>query len=74
MATLSTAEKAQVTWAIGYLEGNHDLPIDQKVVETLLPMQSKFGFGGGQGKLGLEESLRDAPIRTLLQCLLAVAG
>lgn len=74
MAQLTSSEKTSIQHLIDYLKGNHDLPVDQRVVQTLEPLQAKFGFGGGRGKAGLQDSLRDAPIATLLTCLLAVAA
>lgn len=73
MAVLTDAEKASIAQLIDYLQGNYEKPLDQRVVQTLLPMAEKFGYVGA-GTVGLSDALRDAPFSTLLTALLAVAA
>lgn len=77
MATLTTAEKAKIQAAIDYMVRgqSYEKPLDQEIVQILLPMAAKFGFTGHNGHdTGLADALRDAPFSTLLKALLAVAA
>jgi hypothetical protein len=71
MATLSTAEKADIAFLIEYQRGNFDTPLDSLVCEHLSRYHAKFGY---DSQIVYLEALRDAPHRTLLQSLLAVAS
>lgn len=71
--TLTTAEKATIQSLVDYLLGNHDLPIDQRVVDSLTAIYGGNGTSwpccGGPGDT-LQVALRDEPIRTFLRLLL----
>ena len=76
MAVLSTSQTAIIQQVIDLLQGNRDLPLDAVVVEQLARVfEGKFGLLCGCGSAGptFRDSLRDAPITTLLQLLVAVS-
>jgi hypothetical protein len=75
MATLSTTNRAILVDLINRLAFTHDLPIDAVVVEQLDKIfggTSGFPCACGIRGNSLRDSLRDAPIRTLLQLILAL--
>lgn len=75
MSVLTEAEKAQIQTAVDLMRGNYEKPLDQEIVQLLLPMAEKFGFPTEQApQTGLAECLRDKPFSTLLTALLNVAA
>ena len=73
MAVLTDTEKANIAQLIVYLKNGYEKPLNEQVVQVLLPMADKFGFTGANTP-GLSDALRDAPFSTLLTALLAVAA
>lgn len=75
MATLSDSQRATIVTLIRYLHANHDLPIDQNVVQQLVKIfggTSGFACACGVRGRSLEECFRDEPIRTFLRIVLAM--
>ncbi len=72
----SVTQRALVQSLADYLNGNHDLPIDSRVVENLAKIyDGSTGFPSSCGIRGndLRSSLRDEPIRTFLRLLIATS-
>lgn len=76
LPTLTEASRFQLSALIDYLQGAPTVPLDARVVEELRRLFCGVaGFTAGCGPRGpsLADSLRDTPVRTLLQLLVAVS-